>query len=250
MFARSRGGGAGIAWLRFSFRFRRLPAPWCPRGVPATVPAVGCRDGRAQSIRRRCPLWSRYWGGRQRARTVAPVTRRRVTRFRFPFGRRIALGRTRGIGDSARRVSRPSNSRRRAGLGDRYVHPDSAEARAEPRFLLSPYANSPAAPPHCRADRRQARGSPPPLLRKLGGMGSCPHRRRLEPAGELEAQTKGVVDDSCQASCVDWYGNARPIFWGGRTFALLGYELVEGELARGRVREVARISFAPAPTRQ
>ncbi|HEU0134169.1 MAG TPA: hypothetical protein VFR28_05050, partial [Allosphingosinicella sp.] len=56
-----------------------------------------------------------------------------------------------------------------------------------------------------------------------------------------------VRDDGCQASCVDWYGNARPIFWGGRTFALLGYELVEGELAGGRIREVGRISFAPAP---
>ena len=27
---------------------------------------------------------------------------------------------------------------------------------------------------------------------------------------------------------MDWYGNARPIFIGDRTFALLGYELVEG----------------------
>jgi hypothetical protein len=74
--------------------------------------------------------------------------------------------------------------------------------------------------------------------------------RRLAPAGELDARTTGIVDDDCKASCVDWYGNARPIFWGGRTFALLGYELVEGALARGRIREVGRISFAPGAGRQ
>ena len=55
--------------------------------------------------------------------------------------------------------------------------------------------------------------------------------RRFSPAGELAAQTRGVVDDDCQASCTDWYGNARPIFLGDRVFALLGYELVEGRNA-------------------
>jgi hypothetical protein len=74
--------------------------------------------------------------------------------------------------------------------------------------------------------------------------------RRLAPAGELEASTRGVADDDCQASCVDWYGNARPIFVGPRTFALMGYELVEGELARGRIREVGRVDFAPRPPRR
>jgi hypothetical protein len=29
----------------------------------------------------------------------------------------------------------------------------------------------------------------------------------------------------CRASCVDWYGNARPLCLPGRVFALLGYEL-------------------------
>lgn len=52
-------------------------------------------------------------------------------------------------------------------------------------------------------------------------------------------------DDPCEASCVDWYGNARPIFVDGRIFALLGYELVEGELRDGRMVERRRISFAP-----
>jgi len=34
---------------------------------------------------------------------------------------------------------------------------------------------------------------------------------------------------------------------GGRTFALLGYELVEGREVGGRIRELRRVSFAPAP---
>jgi hypothetical protein len=63
--------------------------------------------------------------------------------------------------------------------------------------------------------------------------------------GELDAQDEKAVDDKCRASCVDWYGNARPLFLRGRVFALLGYELVEGKLDQGRMVEVRRISYAP-----
>lgn len=73
--------------------------------------------------------------------------------------------------------------------------------------------------------------------------------RRFAPAGELAALVRGVVDDACQASCVDWYGNARPIFLGDRVFALLGYELVEGRLAGGGIREIGRVDFAPRARR-
>jgi len=69
--------------------------------------------------------------------------------------------------------------------------------------------------------------------------------RRFADGGMLEAHVEGTVDDGCRASCTDWYGNARPIFLGGRIFALLGYELVEGRIDRGRIREIGRISFAP-----
>jgi hypothetical protein len=53
------------------------------------------------------------------------------------------------------------------------------------------------------------------------------------------------VSDACRASCVDWYGNARPLFVRGRVFALLGYELVEGAISDGRMVEVKRVSYAP-----
>jgi hypothetical protein len=76
----------------------------------------------------------------------------------------------------------------------------------------------------------------------------------LRPVGELAASSAlQARDDQCQASCVDWYGNARPIFLGERVFALLGYELVEGRMAwRGwpgeRIEELRRVSFAPQPS--
>lgn len=71
-------------------------------------------------------------------------------------------------------------------------------------------------------------------------------QRHFATAGELEAHAAGTRDDGCQASCVDWYGNARPIFLGDRTFALMGYELVEGRMRQGRISEVGRLNFAPA----
>jgi hypothetical protein len=52
-------------------------------------------------------------------------------------------------------------------------------------------------------------------------------------------------NDGCRASCVDWYGNSRPLFLRNRVFALMGYEIVEGRLASGRITELTRISFAP-----
>lgn len=67
--------------------------------------------------------------------------------------------------------------------------------------------------------------------------------------GELASRGGSRRDDGCVASCVDWYGNARPIFLGERVLALMGYELVEGRLegrgSRERITEVARVDFSP-----
>ncbi|MEM7786751.1 MAG: hypothetical protein AAF594_03380, partial [Bacteroidota bacterium] len=67
----------------------------------------------------------------------------------------------------------------------------------------------------------------------------------LRRLGTLDADSE-PVDDACIASCVDWYGNARPLFLGDRVFALMGYEIVEGRIETGQIREVERTSFAPA----
>lgn len=72
-------------------------------------------------------------------------------------------------------------------------------------------------------------------------------RLRLRPMGALESRQDHRADDGCRASCVDWYGNARPIFAGDRVFALMGYELVEGRVGGERIVERRRIDFSPAP---
>jgi hypothetical protein len=66
----------------------------------------------------------------------------------------------------------------------------------------------------------------------------------LEELGVLTAEAL-PSDDACRASCVDWYGDARPLFVGSRIFALLGYEIVEGTMIGGRLTETARETFAP-----
>jgi hypothetical protein len=69
----------------------------------------------------------------------------------------------------------------------------------------------------------------------------------LSEVGELDAHPDTAADDACRASCVDWYGNARPLFLRGRVFALLGYEIVEGSLQGGHFVETRRVSYAPRP---
>jgi hypothetical protein len=70
-------------------------------------------------------------------------------------------------------------------------------------------------------------------------------RLLLDEVGSLAATTLKTDDDGCRASCVDWYGNARPLFVGKRVFALLGYEIVEGRWRQGRIAERRRVTFAP-----
>lgn len=67
--------------------------------------------------------------------------------------------------------------------------------------------------------------------------------RQFREVGELGAQSEKAIDDNCRASCVDWYGNSRPLFLRNRVFALLGYELVEGQVNNGRMRELRRINY-------
>ena len=66
----------------------------------------------------------------------------------------------------------------------------------------------------------------------------------LSEIGELEARNAST-NDNCKASCVDWYGNARPLFIRNRVFALLGYELVEGSVSGNRIAETRRVNYSP-----
>jgi len=66
---------------------------------------------------------------------------------------------------------------------------------------------------------------------------------QMQRLGMLLADPNTDQNDQCVASCVDWYGNARPVFYKGRVFALMGYELVEGKIADGRMTEVRRLDM-------
>ena len=68
----------------------------------------------------------------------------------------------------------------------------------------------------------------------------------LSAIGMINAAYDEARPDGCQASCVDWYGNARPIFLGDRMIALMGYEMIEGQIADGAVKELRRIDFTPS----
>ncbi|MCU0650138.1 MAG: beta-propeller domain-containing protein, partial [Gemmatimonadaceae bacterium] len=71
------------------------------------------------------------------------------------------------------------------------------------------------------------------------------HSRTLSAVGALTSLPSEVAQ--CVASCVDWYGNSRPIFLGTRLLGLLGDEIVEGMRHDGRVVVRRRITFADPP---
>jgi hypothetical protein len=74
--------------------------------------------------------------------------------------------------------------------------------------------------------------------------------KALDFSGEL-APGDGQPDGEyrCDVSCIDWYGNSRPIFTGGRILALMGTDLVEGRIDKGRMREIGRVDLTVRPRR-
>lgn len=66
----------------------------------------------------------------------------------------------------------------------------------------------------------------------------------FQPLGAL-ATTGTDANDHCRTSCLDWYGQSRPIFLRDRILALMRYELVEGRVENGRIVEVRRLNFTP-----
>lgn len=135
-------------------------------------------------------------------------------------------------------------------VGNLYLHPAASEGETRSHaYFFRPDSGSDGA--SGLLGLPVARQVDPAYRRFFGSAAAMLFLRRdnraFTPAGELGAQVRGVVDDGCVASCVDWYGNARPIFMRGRIFALLGYELVEGSFEGGRIREIGRLNYAPPP---
>jgi hypothetical protein len=75
---------------------------------------------------------------------------------------------------------------------------------------------------------------------------SLSHAGQLAPRPRVPGQS-APAGYSCEVSCIDWYGNSRPIFTGGRIFALMGTDLVEGRMGGGRIGEVGRLDLTGRP---
>lgn len=83
--------------------------------------------------------------------------------------------------------------------------------------------------------------------------------RKLRDMGELKATGAPDADNSippwerrgekhpfgyeCEVSCVDWYGNTRPIFTEGRIFGLMETEIVEARVEGGKIAERHRLDM-------
>ncbi|MCC7395001.1 MAG: beta-propeller domain-containing protein [Sphingomonadaceae bacterium] len=73
---------------------------------------------------------------------------------------------------------------------------------------------------------------------------------RIGDAGPLQrGDDTPAAGYRCEVSCVDWYGNSRPIFTGGRIFALLETEIAEGRMEGGQIREIGRVDLTARPPR-
>lgn len=189
---------------------------------------------------------------------VAAIASDAVTPIRLPHGWDriepigtdaivIGTGRDQGLNFSTIDLSGAVPS-----AGDRYVFPKASESENRSHaFFFSPDADSPdGASGMLGLPVGKVDTSPRFYGQQSAGMLFLSREaKRLAPAGEIDARAF-ANDDACKASCTDWYGNARPIFLGDRTFALLGYELVEARRGGGRVRETARISFSPVPEKR
>jgi len=151
----------------------------------------------------------------------------------------IVIGGTRGDGLGFTTVELPPGSPPR--LGDRFILPKAREAESRSQAFF--YAPDPRV-----ADGASGTIGLPVRSEDDDLAGAVVYLdrsdRKLSRAGELTSRDESDDDDGCTASCVDWYGNMRPIFTGGRVFALMGYELVEGAVRNGRIREVGRLNFA------
>jgi hypothetical protein len=69
----------------------------------------------------------------------------------------------------------------------------------------------------------------------------------LADAGLIAATPEEAVKTGegydCDVSCIDWYGNARPIFLAGKVYGLMATELVEAEVVTGKVAERRRVDL-------
>jgi hypothetical protein len=62
-------------------------------------------------------------------------------------------------------------------------------------------------------------------------------------AGKREEEVETAEGYDCEVSCIDWYGNARPIFIDGAIYGLMGTDLVRVKLSEGAVAVDRRLDL-------
>lgn len=134
---------------------------------------------------------------------------------------------------------------REASIPFRFTQPDAAQGETRSHgFYYKPESNDlgliglPIAMANRPGHKQLTEGSAAVLFLRNQSLA-------LSPLGQLDARERASGNDGCKVSCVDWYGNARPLFLKGRVFALMGYEIVEGKVEGRGIAEVRRVSFVP-----
>jgi hypothetical protein len=72
----------------------------------------------------------------------------------------------------------------------------------------------------------------------------------LEVMGSLSSGdlAERSTDYDCEVSCIDWYGNSRPIFTDNRIFALSATDLIEGQITDRTLKGIFHLDLtAGAP---
>ena len=248
---RRRSRAAAGAARRFSDGARQRAG----RALSGRCPPSGPRD--PEPLRRRVPALRR---GRGLAPGAAHARSRRSTRCAtrasathdIPLAHGVdrieALGANAVVvgSDGERPAFHQPAPRARPG-GGRPLHAHKTRRRAR-RAATASSTSRRARPTACSACRSSAAASRLAPAAAGLGRGAVP----AQPVAQLHrARARSIRspararNDGCRASCVDWYGNARPLFVGNRVFALMGYEIVEGALSGNQIAEVQRVSFAP-----
>lgn len=210
------------------------------------LPSGQSEDGYWYLSNRFVGNWLLYGAAEEGSEAYAVRIDRDVPATRLPFHHVVerieAMGRDALVVGSAKEDLELSSVALgdKATVGSTFVIPDASQSESRTHgFFYRP-----------TGDRQGLFGLP--VIDDDGDTASVEFLRNsqlhLSAVGELAAKDAGTMmkrDDGCVASCIDWYGDARPIFIGNRVYGLLGYELVEGALVNGRIREQRRLNFQP-----
>ncbi|WP_434480450.1 beta-propeller domain-containing protein [Gemmatimonas sp.] len=235
--------------------YQSLPAPLSATVFPADTAAAGPRALRVRFVGDHVLYGEgRSWGtppARPGLLQVVPLSSGAATAVRIPHG----VDRIEALGDDALIVGSDSSDLQlsavrlggtpRLAYGFRLPNASEGEMRSH-GFFYRPTAGAsgvgllgiPVRPQGAPGYSHLFESSSAVLfLRKT--------RDRFTQVGLLRPIPASAVDDACRTSCVDWYGNSRPIFIGQRVMALLGHELVDGREVGGVLRETSRALLTP-----